>query len=307
MPAAAAEAVRAPLGDASHRAEPLERACRRGDLLAALSQESHGDISHVTAAQLLAAERASRGATARAPPTGRPAAPAAATVAKANGGGGAAARDVASRLAKARLVAVVTIDDAAAAEPLARALVGGGMSVVEVVLRTPAAAEALRRICAMRDPSLLVGAGTVLSTEQAAAAVDAGASFIVAPGFNPAVGRWCVERGVPYVPGVATPTEIEAAMALGLTTLKFFPAEASGGAKALKAISAPYSAVRFMPTGGITAANAREYLALKTVLCVGGSWMVPSEAVQKLEFERIESLAAEAMSAVASGYQFEPL
>ena len=96
-------------------------------------------------------------------------------------------------------------------------------------------------------------------------------------------------------------------MALGLTTLKFFPAEASGGAKALKAISAPYSAVRFMPTGGITAANARDYLALKTVLCVGGSWMVPADAVQKLEFERIESLAAEAMGAVADGYQFEPL
>ena len=130
----------------------------------------------------------------------------------------------------------------------------------------------------------------------AAAAVDAGASFIVAPGFNPAVGRWCVERGVPYVPGVATPTEIEAAMALGLTTLKFFPAEASGGAKALKAISAPYSAVRFMPTGGITAANAREYLALKTVLCVGGSWMVPSDAVQKLESHEDGGIAASASS-----------
>lgn len=170
---------------------------------------------------------------------------------------------------------MVVLREAAAAEPLADALLAGGLSCVEVTFRTEAAADAIRLMA--RRPELLVGAGTVLTVEQVDRAVDAGARFVVSPGFGPAVVRHCQERGVPVFPGVATATEIQQALDAGLTTVKFFPAEQLGGAGMVKALAAPFRAVRFIPTGGVTTANLAGYLALPAVLAVGGTWMVAAD------------------------------
>lgn len=181
---------------------------------------------------------------------------------------------------------VIVIDDAADATPLAEALVGGGLPVAEVTFRTAAAGEALRRISG-ENPDLLAGAGTVLTPEQAREARAAGAKFIVSPGFGPAVVDYCLEHGIPVFPGVCTPTEVEMALAKGLTTLKFFPAEPAGGVAYLKAMAAPYGMVEFIPTGGISASNLGGYLAFKKVVACGGSWMAPAEWIRGKQFDRI--------------------
>jgi 2-dehydro-3-deoxyphosphogluconate aldolase/(4S)-4-hydroxy-2-oxoglutarate aldolase len=175
-------------------------------------------------------------------------------------------------LASQRLVPVVVLDDARRGPELGQALAAGGLHCAEVTFRTAAAPEAIRLMSAETD--LLVGAGTVLTRSQVDAAVRAGARFIVSPGFSPLVVAHCQQLGVPVLPGIATATELMAALEHGLDTVKFFPAESLGGVGTLKALAAPFGAVRFVPTGGITAALLPDYLAVRSVLAVGGSWMV---------------------------------
>jgi 2-dehydro-3-deoxyphosphogluconate aldolase / (4S)-4-hydroxy-2-oxoglutarate aldolase len=200
--------------------------------------------------------------------------------------------DVVTRLGRARVVPVASLDDGDQAEATARALQRGGLDCIEITFRTAAAAEALRRARAV--DGMLVGAGTVLSPEQAAVAADAGADFAVAPGTNPAVVEACRALGLPFFPGVATPSEIETARALGRTTLKLFPAAQVGGVGFLRAVSATYPDVRFLPTGGIGADTAAEYLAVPSVLAVGGSWLVRPELLRAGGFDEVERLAREA-------------
>ena len=205
---------------------------------------------------------------------------------------------VLDEIRRLKIVPVIVIDDPAQALGLADALAGGGLPCAEITFRTPAASEALRRIAAER-PNVLAGAGTVLTTEQAARARDAGARFIVSPGINPKVVEWCQDHSLPVFPGVCTPTEIETALECGLNVVKFFPAEPSGGVGFLRAIAAPFPDLSFMPTGGITAANVREYLAFKRVVACGGSWMAPQDWIQQGAFDRIREAAAAAVSSVS--------
>ena len=174
------------------------------------------------------------------------------------------------------VIPVLVIEDAAAARPLAEALVAGGLRVLEVTLRTPAALDAIR--AAKEVPGAIVGAGTVVSTDQFEQVMDAGAEFIVSPGLTERLARPIIDSGVPYLPGVATAGDIMRGLDLGLTHFKFFPAETSGGLKALKALAAPFHQCRFCPTGGITEASAPDWLAFDRVLCVGGSWVTPAGA-----------------------------
>jgi 2-dehydro-3-deoxyphosphogluconate aldolase/(4S)-4-hydroxy-2-oxoglutarate aldolase len=204
---------------------------------------------------------------------------------------------VLDEIRRLKIVPVIVIDDADRALGLADALAAGGLPCAEVTFRTSAAAEALRRIAAER-PGVLAGAGTVLTTEQAARARDAGARFIVSPGINPKVVRWCQDHALPVFPGVCTPTEIETALECGLNVVKFFPAEPSGGVGFLKAIAAPFPDLGFMPTGGVTAANVREYLAFKRVVACGGSWMAPQDWIQQGAFDRIQQAVRDAVSVV---------
>ena len=163
--------------------------------------------------------------------------------------------------------------------------------------RTDAAEEAIRLI-AQEYPDFLVAAGTVLTPKQADAAMAAGASFIVSPGLNPIVVKHCNEKGYPIIPGVCTPSEVEQAMSLGLTYLKFFPAEAAGGVKMIKAVSAPYGMIKIMPTGGISPENIGSYLACKSVICCGGSWLTPSDLIENGDFEKITEIVREAVALV---------
>jgi len=194
--------------------------------------------------------------------------------------------DLTGALRRLRIVPLIVIDDPAHAEPLAAALREGGLPCAEVAFRTPKSLDALRRMVAAAG-NLLVGAGTVLSAAQAAEALDAGAKFIVAPGFDPAVVDFCRERNVPVYPGACTPTEIGAARARGLRVVKFFPAEPMGGLKVLKAVAAPFVDMEFMPTGGIGADNLRPYLAFDRVVACGGSWMAPQPWIAAGDFTRI--------------------
>ncbi len=194
--------------------------------------------------------------------------------------------DVVATLRRLRVVPVIVIDDPANAVPLARALMQGGIACAEITFRTAAASDALRRITA-EIPDMLVGAGTVLTTEQAAWAKAAGAQFVVSPGLNPRVVDYCLTHKLPVYPGVCTPTEIEAALAKGLRVLKFFPAEAIGGLRYLKAMSAPYGDVEFIPTGGINAENLVAYLGFEKVIACGGTWMAPTEWIAQGQFDRI--------------------
>lgn len=186
-------------------------------------------------------------------------------------------------------VPLLVVDDAQDAVPFARALAEGGVPIAEVTFRTDAAAEVIRRIAA-EVPEVLVGAGTVHNTAQAEAALAAGARFIVTPGFNPEVVRFCLERGVDVVPGTVSPADLEQALALGLSVCKFFPAEAYGGVKTLKALQGPYAQLKFLPTGGVNAANMNEYLALPNVAAVGGSFMAPDELVKAKAWGEISAL-----------------
>jgi 2-dehydro-3-deoxyphosphogluconate aldolase/(4S)-4-hydroxy-2-oxoglutarate aldolase len=207
--------------------------------------------------------------------------------------------EVLRRIRALRVMPVLIVDDVAHAAPLAAALSDGGLPCAEVTFRTPAAADVLRRMRAAR-PDLLVGAGTVLTREQAADARAAGAAFVVAPGFSPAVVDYCQEHDIPVYPGVCTPTEIEAAMAKGLRTLKFFPAEAMGGVRTLRALAAPYGDVSFIPTGGIDAVNVLDYLALDRVIACGGSWMAPAELLRSGKLDAIRAEIARTVTLVGS-------
>jgi 2-dehydro-3-deoxyphosphogluconate aldolase/(4S)-4-hydroxy-2-oxoglutarate aldolase len=202
-----------------------------------------------------------------------------------------------AQLRKLRLVPVIVIDDARSAPALGRALADGGLPCAEVTFRTAGARDALARM-AGECPEVLAGAGTVLTAAQAKDATDAGAKFIVAPGFSPAVVDYCLESNIPVFPGVATPTELEAALTRGLRVLKFFPAEPLGGVAYLKAMSAPYGDVEFMPTGGISLQNVGSYLAFPRVVACGGSWMAPSDWIAAGEFERITTEVKRAVAAV---------
>ena len=201
--------------------------------------------------------------------------------------------DFIEKLSREKIIPVVKINDAAKAPDLARALLAGGLSVIELTFRSAAAADAIRAV-SREAPELAVCAGTVLTVEQAEKALDAGASAIVSPGTNEDVVRYCLSRGVPVIPGVATPTEAEACIRLGLSVLKLFPAETVGGVGMLKALAGPYGYLRFMPTGGINTKNLPDYLALPNVLCCGGSWIAPEKLIDAGDFEKITELAREA-------------
>ncbi len=205
--------------------------------------------------------------------------------------------EIREKLASIGIIPVIKINDPEKAVPLAKALKNGGLPAAEVTFRTAAAAEAIHRI-AKELPDVCVCAGTVLTVETARRAVKAGASAIISPGTNPDVVRWCLANRVPVIPGCATPTEVEACMRLGLDFVKLFPAEVVGGVKMLKALAGPYGQMAFMPTGGISAANAASYLALKNVVCCGGSWMVPEKLLDSGDFDAIEALAREAAALV---------
>jgi 2-dehydro-3-deoxyphosphogluconate aldolase/(4S)-4-hydroxy-2-oxoglutarate aldolase len=205
--------------------------------------------------------------------------------------------DIVKKLGKFGIVPVVAIDDAEAAVALGRALLAGGLPCAEITFRTAAAAEAIR-FMSTECPDVLVGAGTVLTIEQAQAATAAGAKFIVTPGFDAAVVDWCLANAVPITPGVMTPTEINMAINKGVNVLKFFPAEAAGGVKTLKAISAPYGGVKFIPTGGINPNNLKDYLALPAVWACGGSWLVKKQLISAGEFDAITRLTQEAVAIV---------
>lgn len=206
-------------------------------------------------------------------------------------------RKILEQLGQFGVVPVVAIADAADAVPLGKALSAGGLPCAEITFRTAAAAAAIEAISS-QCPEVLVGAGTVLTITQAKSAVAAGARFLVTPGFDPSVVDWSMEHQVPIIPGVMTPTEINMALKKGIYLLKFFPAEAAGGVKTLKAIGAPYGKVKFMPTGGISPANLPEYLALPMVHACGGSWLVKKQLIAAGQFDQISRQAAEAVAIV---------
>ena len=201
--------------------------------------------------------------------------------------------DIFEEVGKIRIVPVVVLNDAEKAVPLAEALCKGGLPCAEVTFRTEAAEESIKRIAKAR-PDMLVGAGTVLSPEQADRAMAAGAKFIVSPGLNPKVVEHCLKNNYPVCPGIMTPTEIELAMSFGLERVKFFPAEQAGGLKMIKALAAPYTKLKFMPTGGLNAQNITEYLAYEKIFACGGSWMCAGKLVNENKFDEIEKLTAEA-------------
>ena len=201
---------------------------------------------------------------------------------------------VLEQISKIGIVPVVKIDRAEDALPLARALCAGGLPCAEVTFRTGAAAEAIR-IMTANFPDMCVGAGTVLNAEQVDAAMEAGAKFIVSPGFNPRSVKYCMEKNIPVTPGISSPSEIEQAIELGLEVVKFFPAEQSGGLAKIKAMAAPYGNMKFMPTGGINAKNLTSYLDFGKVIACGGSWMVTGDLINEGAWNRIEQLTREAV------------
>ena len=205
--------------------------------------------------------------------------------------------EIFEKIEKIGVVPVVAIKNATDSEPLAETLIDGGLPCAEITFRTDAAEGSIKKI-SLRFPEMTVAAGTVLSADQADKAIDAGASLIVSPGFNPTVVEHCLKNGYPIVPGIVTPSEIELALSYGLLYLKFFPAEAAGGLKMIKALSAPYSNVRFMPTGGINPENLGIYLSFKKVFACGGSWMVKDSLINEGKFDEIKQLTAEAVNIV---------
>lgn len=204
--------------------------------------------------------------------------------------------DVLHRMEQAGVVPVVVLDNAKDAVPTANAMIVGGIDVMEITFRTAAAPEAIRSV-AENCPDMLVGAGTILNLEQCKLAVQMGAKFIVSPGFDAQVVGWCLENGIAVTPGCVTPTEITAAVNMGLKVLKFFPANVYGGLNAMKNLSAPFVGIKFMPTGGINAANLREYIDSPFIHAVGGSWVCPKAEIAAGNFEKITALCAEARQA----------
>ena len=205
--------------------------------------------------------------------------------------------DVLVKLGKIGIVPVIALDDAKDALPLGKALLAGGIACAEVTFRTAAAEDVIRTLT-KELPEMLTGAGTVLTTEQVDRAVAAGAKFIVSPGLNPKVVEYCVNKGIPVTPGCSSPSDIEVALEYGLDVVKFFPAEAAGGIAMIKAMSAPYSGVKFMPTGGINSGNINNYLSFNKVLACGGSWMVDKKLVAAGNFAEIERLSREAVETI---------
>lgn len=195
------------------------------------------------------------------------------------------------------VVPVVVLNDAKDAAPLAKALCEGGLPCAEVTFRTEAAEESIR-IMAEQYPEMVLGAGTVLTTEQVDRAVAAGAKFIVSPGFDAEIVDYCLEKEITVLPGCITPSEVAQAVKRGLTVVKFFPAEQFGGVATLKALAAPYTGVKFMPTGGINAKNLKEYLSFSKILACGGSWMVKGDLVAAGKFEEIKAMTKEAVALV---------
>ena len=197
------------------------------------------------------------------------------------------------------VVPVVVLDDAEDAAPLAEALVKGGIPCAEVTFRTEAAEESIR-IMSEKYPEMLVGAGTVLTTEQVDRAVAAGAKFIVSPGFDPEIVDYCMEKNIPVFPGCVSPSEVAQAVKRGLKVVKFFPAEQAGGLAMLKAMAAPYTMLKFMPTGGINTKNLKEYLGFSKIPCCGGSWMVKGDMIKNKEFDKITEMTKEAVELAAA-------
>ncbi len=202
--------------------------------------------------------------------------------------------DMMKELYSIGLIPVIKIENPDDALPLAKALIDGGLPAAEITFRTKCAAEAIKNITEAY-PEMLVGAGTVLTTEQVDAAIAAGSKFIVSPGLNPKVTAYCLSKGVPMLPGCSNPSDIEAALELGLSTVKFFPAEAAGGVKMLKAMAAPYGQVTFMPTGGINADNLLEYLKFNKIIACGGSFMVKDELIKEKKWDEITALTKNAV------------
>ena len=205
--------------------------------------------------------------------------------------------EVLERIKEMGIVPVVVIDDVKNAIPLAKALCEGGLPCAEVTFRTDAAEEAIR-IMAEQFPDMLIGAGTVLTIDQVDRAVAAGAKFIVSPGLNPNIVKYCVDKGILITPGCMSPSDIEIALENGLEVVKFFPAEPAGGLKMIKAIAAPYVNMKFMPTGGINIKNVKEYLLYERIVACGGSWMVKDSLMKSGEFDKITELVKEAVQVV---------
>ncbi|MBO4845379.1 MAG: bifunctional 4-hydroxy-2-oxoglutarate aldolase/2-dehydro-3-deoxy-phosphogluconate aldolase [Lachnospiraceae bacterium] len=197
------------------------------------------------------------------------------------------------------IIPVVVLNRAEDAKPLAKALCEGGLKCAEVTFRTDAAEESIR-IMASEYPDMMVGAGTVLTTEQVDRAVRAGAKFIVSPGFDPEIVDYCIKKDIPVVPGCMTPSEVAQGVKRGLEVLKFFPAEQAGGIAMIKAMSAPYTSVRFMPTGGINAKNLEQYLSFGKIAACGGSWMVKADLIDAGDFDKIRELTKEAVDLASS-------
>lgn len=208
--------------------------------------------------------------------------------------------EVLEKIQKIGIVPVVVLNDAKDAAPLAKALCDGGLPCAEVTFRTDAAEESIR-IMAEQFPNMLVGAGTVLTTDQVDRAVAAGAKFIVSPGLNPKIVRYCVEKNIPITPGTTNPSDIEQAIECGLEVVKFFPAKQYGGLPAIKALAAPFPSMRFMPTGGVNQENIQEFLSFDKIIAVGGSWMVKDSLIKEGKFDEIERLTAEAVALIEQG------
>ena len=205
--------------------------------------------------------------------------------------------EVLEKLGQYGIVPVVVLNDSKDAAPLADALCEGGLACAEVTFRTEAAADAIR-IMTKKHPEMMVGAGTVLTIKQVDEAIAAGARFIVSPGLNPAIVKYCIEKNIPITPGVATPSEMEQAIELGLNLVKFFPAEPSGGLAMINAVAAPYTMLKFMPTGGINPNNVRDYLNNDKIFACGGSWMVKGNLINDGDFDKIKELTREAVGIV---------
>ena len=205
--------------------------------------------------------------------------------------------NTADRMRRTGIVPVVVLDDAKDAVPTANALLAGGVSVMEITFRTAAAADSIKAV-SENCPEMLVGAGTVVTLDQCKQALECGAQFIVSPGLDPEVVNWCVERNVPITPGCVTPTEIIAAMKLGLNVVKFFPAGVYGGLKAMKALAAPFGRIKFIPTGGVDAKNLKDYLEAPFVHAVGGSWLCPKKEIAAGNFDAVTALCREASEIV---------
>ena len=205
--------------------------------------------------------------------------------------------EVLKKIQEIGIVPVVVLDDAKDAAPLAKALIDGGLPCAEVTFRTEAAEECIR-IMAEQFPDMLIGAGTVLTTDQVDRAVAAGAKFIVSPGFDPEIVDYCIAKDIPILPGCITPSEVAQAVKRGLEVVKFFPAEQFGGVATIKALAAPYTQVKFMPTGGVSAKNLENYLSVSKIVACGGSWMVKGDLVDAKEYGKIEELTKEAVDLV---------